>query len=49
MPKAVEAPSDKWDRDRFEEISEKLDKVTKFVELPKKSGIAASPNIMALP
>ena len=49
MPQVVEAPSDKWDRDRFEEISEKLDKVTKIVELPEKSGIAASPNIMAPP
>ena len=49
MEKVVEAPSDRWDRDRFEEISEKLDKVTKFVELPEKTGIAASPNIMAPP
>ena len=49
MEKVVEAPSDRWDWDRFEEILEKLDKVTKFVELPEKPGIAASPNIMAPP
>ena len=49
IQRAIEAPSDKWDRDRFEEISDKLDKVTKCVELPEKSGIAASPNIVAPP
>jgi len=48
--KVVEVhPKDKFDRDRFEEINEKLEKVTKFVELPEKSGIAAPPIVMAPP
>ena len=49
MQKVVEAPSNKWDPYRFNEITEKLDKVTKFVELPEKTGIATFPIVMAQP
>ena len=50
MQKVVEVhPKDNFDRDRFKEINEKLEKVTKFVELPEKSGIATPPIVMAPP
>merc|ERR1711923_256670 len=50
MQKVVKVhPKEGFDRDRFEEINKKLEKVTKFVELPKKSGIAALPIVMAPP
>ena len=49
MQKFVEVNPPKWDKDRFEEISEKLDQIKNDRVEPEKTGIAASPIAIAQP